>query len=313
MTKQPLHITNGFKLKNYLDELKIEGEKMAWQEIICEGPTIKTIHSDDFIELRRNFLSTFYDIDLDLDKVNFALEQLSHVEQYTEVVLWFNYDLFSHINLIAVINLLQQKKIKLPIYLVCSGRIKGIKNLKGLNELSADQLTKHYKDKIKLNVQDIELAETIWGIYGGKDHNLLKPYIVKSSSFQYLSNCLKAHLERFPDSLTGLNVLEKNILNLVKSNDIKSKHHLLGYALNYQGYYGFGDMQLNAIIEKLTIFFTEKNDALVLNKKGIEALLNQHNFSSELNNNMIYGGVNIKDFQFSKAENRLIKTIPNAH
>ena len=313
MKKKPLHITNGFKLKTHLDDLKIEGEKMAWQEIICEGPTIKTIHSDEFIELRRQFLSAFYDIELDLDKVNFALEQLSNTAAYSEIVLWFNYDLFSHINMIAVINLLQQKKIELPIFLVCSGRIKGNKNLKSLNELSAGQLSKHYKDKVKLNVEDIELAETIWGIYGGKDHNLLKPYIVKSSSFKYLSNCLKAHLERFPDSLNGLNVLEKNILELVKVNDIKSKHHLLGYALNYQGYYGFGDMQLNAIIKKLDIFFKKKGDALSLNKKGIDALLNKHNFSSELNNDMMYGGINIKDFQFSKTENRLVKTIPNAN
>lgn len=242
MDKKTLHITNGGNLTGYLNELKIEGEKLTWQEIICEGPTIEIIHSDDFIELRREFLSSFYDVDLDLDKVNFALEQLSNIEQYSEIVLWFEYDLFCHINMIAVINLLQQKKIKLPIYLVCSGRIPGIKTLKGLNELNADQINNHYKNKVKLNSEDIELAETIWGIYCGKDHNLLKPYIVKSSSFKYLSNCLKAHLERFPNSKSGLNVLEKNILELIKVNNIKSKHHLLGYALNYQGYYGFGDM-----------------------------------------------------------------------
>lgn len=313
MNKQILHITNGFKLKSFLDELKIEGEKMAWQEIICEGPTLETIHSDSFIELRREFLSTFYDIDLDLDKVNFALEQLSDPDLYSQIVLWFSYDLFAHINMIAVINLLQQKKIKSPIYLVCSGRIKGVKNLTGLNELNADQLINHYKNKVVLNRDDIELTQTIWGIYCGKDHNLLKPYIVKSSSFKYLSNCLKAHLERFPDSLSGINVLEKNILELVKSNTIKSKHHLLGYALNYQGYYGFTEMQINAIIKKLTLFFTEKNEHLFLNNKGKEVLVNTCNFSSDLHNNMMYGGINIKDFHFSKKENRLVKPMPNAN
>ncbi|MEP1488395.1 MAG: DUF1835 domain-containing protein [Algibacter sp.] len=313
MIKQPLHITNGGNLTGYLNELEIEGEKLTWQEIICEGPTIEIIHSDDFIELRRQFLNVFYDVDLDLDKVNFALEQLSNIERYSEIILWFEYDLFCHINMIAVINLLKQKKIKLPISLVCSGRIRGVKTLKGLSELNSDQLNKHYSNKVKLNSDDLELAETIWGIYCGKDHNLLKPYIVKSSSFKYLSNCLKAHLERFPDSKSGINVLERNILEIVKTNNIKSKHHLLGYALNYQGYYGFGDMQMNAIIEKLNIFFIEEDDKLSLNRKGFEALLSQHNFSEELNNNMTYGGVKTQDFQFSKTENKLIKTVKNAN
>ncbi|GAA4232380.1 hypothetical protein GCM10022291_07080 [Postechiella marina] len=313
MDKQILHITNGGYLTSYLNELKIEGEKLTWQEIICEGPTIETIHSNEFIELRREFLSTFYNVDLDLDKVEFALKQLSTPELYSEIVLWFEYDLFCNINMIAVINLLRQKKINLPLYLVCSGRVKGEKNLKALSELNPNQLFNHYKNKVKLNKDDIELAETIWGIYCGKDHNLLKPFIVKSSSFKYLNHCLKAHLERFPDSKSGLNVLEKNILEIVKSNTIKSKHHLLGYALNYQGYYGFGDMQLIAIIDKLDLFFKEEKNKLTLNRKGFDALLGQCNFAKELNSNMTYGGVNTQDFHFNKKENKLIKTIRDAN
>lgn len=313
MEKQILHITNGGSLTKYLNELEIVGEKLTWQEIICEGPTQETIHNEEFIELRRSFLNDFYDVDLDLEKVNFALEQLSNPQRYSEIVLWFEYDLFCHINMIAVINLLQQKKINLPVYLVCSGRVSGSKTLKGLTELNSEQLLNHYKKKVKLTVADIDLATTIWSIYCGKDHNLLKPYIIKSSSFQYLSSCLKAHLERFPDSKSGLNVLEKNILEIIKINTIKSKHHLLGYVLNYQGYYGFGDMQINRLIEKLSLFYSEEEDQLILNRKGFEALLGQRNFSSEIKNNMNYGGVNVSEFQFSRTQNKLIKTIINAH
>ena len=34
------------------------------------------------------------------------------------------------------------------------------------------------------------------------------------------------------------------------TQEIKSLHHLLGYALNYQGYYGFGDLQLKRLIKR---------------------------------------------------------------
>jgi hypothetical protein len=107
--------------------------------------------------------------------------------------------------------------------------------------------------------------------------------------------------------------MERNILEIVKNTAIKSKHHLLGYALNYQGYYGYGDLQVSRIIEKLSLFFTEEENRIQLNRKGHEALLGQHNFSKEIDNNMMFGGVSKFDFQFNKKENKLIKTVYNAN
>lgn len=311
MNKVPLHITNGTVLTKYLDELNIEGEKLTWQEMLCEGPTIRKVYSDEFSELRKTFFSTFYDIDLDISEINLELDKLNNSSNYSEIVLWFEYDLFCHINVVAVISLLQQKKIDLPIYLVCSGRVSRSKNLKGLAELNSDELLKHYSDKVILTEEDLDLATSVWGIYCGKDHNLFKPLIVKSSSFRYMSNCLKAHLERFPETKSGLSVMERNILEIVKTKNIKSRHHLLGYALNYQGYYGYGDMQISRIIENLNIFFIEEEHSIKLNRKGHEASLGQHNFSQELDSKMVFGGVNKFEFQFNKKENKLIKTIRN--
>ncbi|AUP77441.1 DUF1835 domain-containing protein [Flavivirga eckloniae] len=309
MSKQPLNITNGDVLTNYLSELDIIGETLTWQEMLCEGSTVVEIGSETFLDTRKAFLSSYYDIDLDVHKIKSELNKLDDFEKYSEIILWFEYDLFCHINMIAVIQLISQKKIELPISLVCSGRIEGSKTLKGLAELNPEQLIDHYKKRVTLNSEDLDLAKTIWNIYCGKDHNLLKPYVTKESSFKYLSNCLKAHLERFPDSVYGLNVMEKNILEIVKNNTIKSKHHLLGYALNYQGYYGFGDLQISRVIEKLNIFFTEEDQFLALNRKGHEALLGQYNLATKIDNNMVYGGVKRLDYQFNKKQNKLVKTV----
>lgn len=314
MNKKTLHITNGGVLTGYLNELEIEGEIITWQEMLCEGPTQEIVHSNELIEARGRFLNEVYNIDLDMSKVDYALTQLDNAnERYTEVVLWFEYDLFCHINLLAVINLLLQKKINLPYALVCSGRVKGSDALKGLSELSSGQLLAHYKNKILLTEDDLELSRTLWGIYCGKDHNLFKPYIVQPSSFKYLSNCLKAHLERFPDSITGLNILETNILKILRDEQVKSKHHLLGYALNYQGYYGYGDTQLIRIIDSLEYFYTIHEDKIELNRKGHETLLGQHKAFGEFKNNVVFGGVQKMDFQFSKAENKLVKSPMHAH
>jgi len=291
MSKQQLHITNGSHLTNVLNELDIQGVKLTWQELLCEGPTTEKVGSELFLETRKSFFTQFYNIDLDLELIKSELDKFNDSENYSEIILWFEYDLFCHINMIAIISLIQQKKMNLPIHLVCSGRIEGSKNLMGLSELSPEQLLNHYKNKVLLNKDDIDIATTVWGIYCGVDHNLLKPFIVKPSSFKYLSNCLKAHLERFPDSVDGLSILERNILQIIVKQSITSKHHLLGYALNYQGFYGYGDLQLERIINQLSIFYSVTEGKIELNRKGHEALLGQRNFALEIDNDMMYGGV----------------------
>ncbi|WP_456437332.1 DUF1835 domain-containing protein [Psychroserpens sp.] len=308
-----LHITNGNALTNVLNELEIKGDILTWQEMLCEGPTITHIDSTEFIDVRKQFLNDFYNIEINEAELKSEIDKLDNIENYNEIILWFEYDLFCHINLLGVMSLLHQKEINLPLYLVCSGRIEGEKNLKGLSELTPEQLYKHYDERIKLTEDDKDLAISLWQTYCGKDHNLFKHYIVKESSFKYLSNCLKAHLRRFPDSKSGLNVLEKNTLEIVRDNEIKSKHHLLGYLLNYQGFYGYGDLQLKRLIDELSLFFDEDENQLKLNRKGHEALVKIHNFSLEINNNMAYGGLNRLDFQFNIKENKLVKTNINVN
>ena len=313
MSKQQLHITNGSHLTNVLNELNIQGVKLTWQELLCEGPTTEKVGSELFLETRKSFFTQFYNIDLDIEFIKSELDKFNDSENYSEIVLWFEYDLFCHINMIAIISLIQQKKMNLPLHLVCSGRIEGSKNLMGLSELSPEQLLNHYKNKVLLNKEDIDIATTVWGIYCGVDHNLLKPFIVKPSSFKYLSNCLKAHLERFPDSVDGLSILERNILQIIVKHSITSKHHLLGYALNYQGFYGYGDLQLERIINQLSIFYSVTEGEIELNRKGHEALLGHHNFALEIDNDMMYGGVKKIAFQFNKSKNKLVKSILNVN
>ena len=318
MDKRILHITNGSNLTDYLQELEFEGEILTWNEALCEGPTVAGIHTSKFLEIRNEFFKTTYDLEFDEEEFKKEFNKLNNAEAlYSEIILWFEYDLFCHINMIAVISLLHQLEIDLPLFLVMSGRVKNETGLKGLSELKSEQLHNHYKNRIKLSEEDKDLALSLWRTYCGKDHNLFVPQIVKKSSFPYLSNCLKAHLQRFPDVESGLNDIERNILEIIKEKKVKSSNQLIGYALNYQGYYGYGDIQLERIIDKLSIFiegvYEDGERYLQLNRKGHEALLGSHNFAQEINNNMDYGGIYSLDYMYNKKLKKLVKTPINAN
>ncbi|WP_034058478.1 DUF1835 domain-containing protein [Lacinutrix jangbogonensis] len=313
MTKKTLNITNGRSLTNYLEKENYEGDILTWHEMLCEGPTEKEIDTTSFFEKRKVFLESVYNAEYDILKVQSEIRKTNNINDYQEVILWFEYDLFCHINLIAAISLLKQKGIRIPIFLVCSGRIEGEIGLKGLAELTPEQLSTHYKDKIELSIDDIALAQKAWRIYCDHDHNLLKPLITRPSNFKYLSICLKAHLKRFPDTRSGLSTLQYNILKLIGEHKIKSRHHLVGYVLHYQGYYGFGDMQIVRLIDELEILYTETEDTLTLNRDGYLALEHQRNFRKALDCNIVFGGVNKREFQFDKKTNKLIKNTVNAN
>ena len=308
MEKGVLHIVNGDSLAEQMQELNLPGELVIWRELLCEGPTLQEINSD-FFKLRKKFLKKTYNISAENYEERFIAEikRLKSFNNYDEVVLWFEFDLFCHINMLATINLLAQKEKSRPITLVCSRKLKGEKEFKPLSQLSLKELKNHYDNRIHLNSDDIEIASLIWELYCGNNPLKLKPQIKVQTNFEYLSSCIRAHIERFPNSISGINTLEKNILKLIENHDIKNENHLLGYALQYQGYYGYSDTQMQRLLDKLSVFYQNNGEKIVLSDSGKLALAGEKNFYRELKNEEVFGGAKMYDFLYESESHRLLK------
>ncbi|MDT0294248.1 DUF1835 domain-containing protein [Mesonia ostreae] len=306
--RETLHIINGDSALAPLKNLNLGGKIFVWREMLCDGPTYKYVNSFSFKEIRTKFLSDYYDIPLQ-EYENKFLAQFSIFEeqQFSEVYLWFEYDLFCHINMLAAIQFLAELKINVPICLICSGRFKGESKLKGLAELTPQEFKTAYENRVLLQEDDMQLAQDIWTLYNEKNPKRLVPYISKSSNFEYLSNCLRAHLKRFPNSETGLNVLEENLLHLIENNHITSINQWLGYGLQYQGYYGYGDIQMQKFIHKLSFFTTLEKHRLILNEKGKAVIEKSENFYREMKDDTVYGAAYKYDFLYDKESHKLLK------
>ncbi|WP_046746188.1 hypothetical protein [Kordia zhangzhouensis] len=296
MLHQTLHIVNGDSLTPRLKDIGITDDQLVWREMLCEGKTVYDLRSDAFKEVRIAYLKPYIDTEITYDE-SFLIPLLTtNFAKYSSIMLWFEYDLFCHINMIAALSYLKSLKIPGKIYLVCSGWVENDTQLKGLGELSNEQLRQHYKEKIVLTQEDIALADTLWKLYCSDNHSSFKEYITIPSSFSYMSNCLNAHLKRFPNVNSGLNVLETHILKIIDSNEIKSERQLIGYVLQYQGFYGFGDLQIQNIIHRLAPFFETKNGIIVLNRNGLLAKDQLKNFYDLLADNTFYGNCKKYDY-----------------
>ncbi len=302
-----LHISNGDSLTERLQDLSFGGILVTWREMLCEGPTSEHINSDDFIENRASYLGSDYEVTNERYQKGFVeeLDSIPSVKDIDVAILWFEYDLFCHVNLIAAVSWLRQQGFEGIMQLVSSGRVQGEDGLKGLSELTKGQLLSHYEDRITLKKSDVELAQTLWKVYNSAFPNQFKKYVKQPSSFPYLSNCLSAHMKRFPSTHNGLNLLETHTLNLIHQHTIRSLHQLTGYVLQYQGYYGYGDSQIRKLIKRLKPFIDEGAEVLSLNEKGRKALEKQVNYRDIMKDDSVFGGAKKYDFTYDISERML--------
>ena len=307
--KKILHITNGDDLTEQVIKLNLPGDLITWREMLCEGPASIDVGDEQFVLLRKTFLLDKYQVSEEKYQKDFLEElvRLSAINSYDEVVLWFEFDLFSHMNMLALISFLLQNKKNGPFSLVCSRKLKGEREMAPLSQLSDESLEEHYKQRIPLNEEDIATAQLIWELYCSKNPKRLASEIKKTTNFEYLSSSIRAHIERFPNVNTGLNTLEINVLKLIDEHQINSLNHLLGYALQYQGYYGYVDVQMQRVLEKLSPFYETSENGLKLNDDGLKALKGSKNYYQNLKDNEYYGGVRKYDFLYDPDSHDLLK------
>ena len=305
-----LHITNGDILTNKLNTLKLEGDIITWREMLCEGKTETNVGSESFWKTRFEFLNKNYKISKTwfIDKTLKEYRTLCNHKQEDRIVLWFDFDLFDQINMLAVISWLKTHRPYAEISLVSSEGEEDSLDILGLGELTDEQLRKLYTNRTLLTQDDIEYADYVWQLYCS-DNPIRLENLKDFDSFQFshLSVAIEAHLMRFPTIRNGLNEVENNILRLARSAKPKTKLELLNTVLRNQGRYGFGDTQYERVITKLKPLFTNLSP-VKLSKKGMEILEGKTSYYSCIQENDAYLGGALKyNFLYNSETNRILK------
>lgn len=308
--KSLLHITNGDSFTSRLESLQLKGDIITWREMLCEGKTLCTVGSESFWKTRFEFLNKNYKITKSwfVEKTLKEYRSLCNHKQQDQIVLWFEYDLFCQINMLAVLSWLKTHRRHAEISLVCSGNEDESDKLYGLNELSNEKLMELYQNRTVLSQDDIEYADYIWQLYCSDNPIRLENQIANNDfQFEYLSDALKTHLKRFPTIKNGLNELENHVLEIAAGKKPKSKADLMGELVTNQGFYGFGDTQYERIITTLKPLFKSFNP-VKLSKKGMEVLQSETNYYSQIRDNQMYLGGSLKyNFLYNTETDRILK------
>lgn len=310
MKQHILHITNGDSFTERLGTLPIEGDVITWREMLCEGKTLTHVGSESFWKTRFEFLNKRYKVSKSwfVEKTLKEYRSLCNYKQHNIVVLWFEYDLFCQINMLAVISWLKTHRRYSDIFLINSGKIKGEEKLFGLNELTDEQLLQHFENKVHLTQDDIEYADYIWQLYCSDNPIRLENLSdYEQFQFNYLGDAIKAHLKRFPTIRNGLNDNENTVLRLARENKLSGKRELIRSLLQDHNAYGFGDVQYQVIIQSLKPLFSSFNP-IRLSKTGIDVAEGHTNFYSQMKDDSLYLGGALKyNFLYNNQSERILK------
>ena len=305
-----LHITNGDSFTERLNKLDLKGDVITWREMLCEGETLTNVGSESFWKTRYEFLHKNYKVTKSwfIEKTLKEYRSLCNHKQQDQIVLWFEYDLFCQVNLIAVISWLLANRKYAEISLVCSGKEDESDRLYGLNELSDEQLLSLYRNKKVLSQDSIEYADYVWQLYCSNNPIRLENLSdYEDFQFDYLGDAVKTHLKRFPSIANGLNEMENNILKLGFDKKPATRNEFLGTILKNQGNLGFGDSQYDRALTRLKPLFSAFNPVR-LSAKGREILEGKTSYYSCIQDNDVYLGGSLKyNFLYNTESSRILK------
>lgn len=268
-----LHIVNGDSTAKAISKSTLNGDVIVWREMLCDGPLVCDIGSDDFWMKRY----AFFESELNISKLNYfdttikEIIKIENISNYSEVVLWFEFDLFCQINLLGLCSyLLKYYRKDIKYYLVCTGIEKGKDTLVSLADYGFDLYPELMKKRKNISRRDLLFAEECWRVFVINNELELRTFDFKvNAKFNYLHQAMIQHLKRLPDK-NGLNEIENKFLELIKFEPA-TKISLIQKILSWQQketVYGFGDVQYNLILDKMNGLVQIKEEIYYLSDKG---------------------------------------------
>ncbi len=265
MSTSHLHVLNGDATRAIFERSGIKGQVIVWRDVLTEGPIGDNIHTDLFWEKRKSYMESTYPGDYTYeDKVRSDIEQLRNARDFGEVTLWFEYDLFCQVNMVACLSFFEHPTVSL----VCLGdELAG--RLQGLGEIASTDYLKLFEGRRQLTIEDLKYAEEAWKCYSSGNKKQIARFSHDHRTFKYLGPAFQAHIDERTPASNGLSKVERRMLQLIDGG-IGEERKLVGTMLREQTWLGFGDLQYFTILKGLKHLLT---DDFRLNDEGRSRLL----------------------------------------
>lgn len=239
------HILTGDCLAESFRNARIGGEVIVCRECLVEGP-VSAPTEDRFWETRAQYLSRGSEQEKEFyyRAVKGDFDKISSIDREAELCLWFEHDLFCQVNYWFTIARLKKHDFT-NVYRV-SPKTMTEGKWEGFCNHSGPDLEICYASKVKFTRGDFKLGENLWQAYSDGDIVALATYSRSlSPCFPRLEEVCKAEVER------KRNGRPQKALEEILSKGYTSFHDIYSQFSKKEGIYGFGDAQVNHMLQGL--------------------------------------------------------------
>lgn len=243
------NILNGDALAYSFPEAKIEGDIIVVREGLIDG-NLSGNSLQEFWQAR----ATYMGLTEEEYQSNVASEfkKILNAPEDSEFNLWFEYDLFCQVNMWFVMSVINSLPIRKKVFAVYASHLdKTSKQFwNGFGPANSEELRVCYAKRIYLSEADMRLGRDLWKAYKNSDlEELITLSKNQSSSFPYLQEVVKAHVDRFPKD--GTKGRPERVIEDITKNVSTDFHKVFKEFWSRESIYGFGDTQLKSLYDKV--------------------------------------------------------------
>lgn len=245
-----LHVVNGDHLAHQLQGASYFQNQLVMREALVMGP----VQGDDlgeFWKTRMDFIRSSYGVTAEeySQKTIREIERLHDIPEGAALCLWFEDDLFCQVNLWFILSLLADIQGILLFRVFPPTPPEGGR-WAGFGQATPVALEKAYLARVPFHSSDAALGKALWQALQSEDWETFKNLSLHSSlCFNSLEEVCQAQVDRLP-GIHGLGKPER-ILHGILEHGITDFPLLFQEFTRQAGVYGFGDLQVKALVDSL--------------------------------------------------------------
>lgn len=242
-----LILTNGTNTIRRMEDAGIPGVKEEWLEILHEGPVPMTDDRDALNRIRARHFEAIGWTSYEGALSGFSRRErrLADPNQFRELQLWFEHDLYDQLQLIQLLDFLADQpewlaKARLVQFTQFLGRVSETELLEGGDALRP------------VTASQVKLAKQAWLAYRQPDPAAFAALLkVDSSALPCLGSAIRRICQELPDAASGLGRSERQILAVLEPGECEP-HDLFRACQTAEEAPFMGDASFFLIVERLT-------------------------------------------------------------
>jgi len=242
-----LHVTNGDAAAERILEAGIGGIVLPWRDVLHEGPVPAGLALDALTEVRARFV-----VGAGWDAPDEALAQfrwrdatLAGFRAYSEVILWFEHDLYDQLQLLQVLDWFHGAEPG-------AGRLSIINPAEYLGSSSSERLRALFAARVGVTEDARRVAAAAWAEFRSPDPRPLSDRaLVDCPAMPHLRPALHRLLQEYPGLGDGLARSERQALQALEHGPLalgelfRAAHHAREEAVF------LGDLVFESIVTRL--------------------------------------------------------------